>query len=56
MPFDGSEGEWRRSDPKRSKRDETIITVIIVALAVMLLLMPLTVGSLADIVHYLRAH
>ena len=56
MPFDGSDHEWRRSDPKRSKRDETIITLIIVALAVVMLVMPLTVGGLVDIVRYLRGH
>ena len=54
MPFDGSDHEWRGSQPKRSKRDDTIVTVMIVALAVMLLILPLTVGSLVDIVHYLR--
>lgn len=56
MPFDGSDHEWRRSDPKRSRRDDTVITVIIVALAMVMLIMPLTVGSLVNIVRYLRGH
>lgn len=56
MPFDGSDRDWRRHEPKRSKRDEAIITCIIVALAVVLLVLPVTLGGLVDIVHYLRHH
>ena len=56
MPFDGSEREWRRVEPERSGPDDNVITFIIIVVAAVLLVMPLTLGSITHIVHYLQRH
>ena len=56
MPFDGTGFPERRNLPKRSAGDDNAATVIIVALAFSLLVMPISLSALVDIVRYVRGH
>jgi hypothetical protein len=50
MPFDGADFRERRDEPEWGKRDDTIVTVIIVVVAMGLLFVPISIEALADIV------
>ena len=53
MPFDGVDRPARRRTPKSSAKDDRAITFIIVLLAVVLLVMPISIAALGDIVRFL---
>ena len=55
MPFDGA--DYRpsgREVPKRSTNTETALLYAIAIFATVMLLMPISLGALADIVRYLQ--
>jgi hypothetical protein len=52
MPFDSTDFPERRDQPLRRPRHDTAITVVIVLLAAILLLMPISLAAAGDIVRY----
>lgn len=56
MPFDGTGFPERRNSPRRSAGDDNAATLIIVAVAFSLLVMPISLGALVDIVQYMRGN
>lgn len=59
MPFDGTGFPEGRDPPRRPAGpagDDNAATVIIVALAFSLLVMPISLGALVDIVQYVRGY
>jgi hypothetical protein len=55
MPFDGTDFPERRPKRRRPTRQDNLISVLIVVLALCLLLTPISVGAMVDIVEALRA-
>ena len=54
MPFDGVDAPRRPDPPKRAAPAETALIAMIAALALCLLLMPISLSSLIDLVRYLQ--
>ena len=54
MPFDGAGFQPERNGPGRSTPSDNVVTLIIIAFALALLVMPLSLAALVDIVHYVR--
>ena len=55
MPFDGTGFSDRRPQRRPAKPGDNAISLIIIALAFSLLVMPISLTALVDIVRYLRA-
>jgi len=55
MPFDGTGFPARPDQPRRSNHNDNIVSLIIIALAFCLLLMPIPLVVLIDIARYLQA-
>jgi hypothetical protein len=55
MPFDGTDFPERRPQRRRPSRQDNLISMLIVMLALCLLLTPISVGAMVDIVQALRA-
>jgi len=54
MPFDGSDFPPRGDQPRGGAPNDNAVSVIIIALAVVLLVMPLSLSGLVDVVRYVR--
>ena len=54
MPFDGAGFQPERPQPGRSAPSDNAVTVIIVACAMALLVMPISIAAIADIVRYVQ--
>ena len=55
MPFDGTEFPREEPRPRRSGPGDNTVSVIIIALAFSLLVMPISLTALVDIIRYLRS-
>jgi hypothetical protein len=57
LPFDGADFPERGDgEPRRTASNDTVATIIIVAIAVCLLVTPISVNALVDIIRYIRGH
>jgi hypothetical protein len=54
VPFDGTHFPDRPRQPRRATRDDDVVTFIIVALAICLLVTPISLAALVDIVRALH--
>lgn len=52
MPFDGTDFPGPGEQPKGERGDGNAAIAIIILLAIVLLAMPVSLGSLIDIIHY----
>lgn len=52
MPYDGTDFEPWPKPPKRSKAKERVLCLIAFMFAMVMLLAPISVGTLIDVVHY----
>ena len=56
MPFDGTGFEPRRPGRRGQAPSDNAVSVMIVAVAVVLLVTPISVAALVDVVRSLRGH
>ena len=54
MPFDGTNFPERRNQPRRAAPGDNAVTLLIIAVAFGLLVMPISLSAFVDIVRYLR--
>ncbi len=54
MPFDGVDFQARPERPNRSNPGERVVSLLVLALAFCLLVMPISMAALVDIVRYLQ--
>jgi hypothetical protein len=54
MPFDGAGFQPERPVPRPAAPSDNVVTLIIVAFALALLVMPVSVAAIVDIVAYFR--
>lgn len=54
MPFDGTNFQPEGEKPHRASTEERVFGVIFVVVVLALLLMPISMASLVDIVHFLH--
>ena len=54
MPFDGTGFPERRDQPRRGAPGDNAVSLLIIAVAFGLLVMPISLSAFVDIVHYIR--
>ena len=56
MPFDGVDFQPRPEPPSRAAPGERVVSLLVLALALCLLVMPISMAALVDIVRYLQGN
>ena len=54
MPFDGTGFPPRREEPNRPAPGDNAVSIVIIAIAFSLLVMPFSMGGFVDIIRYFR--
>ncbi len=54
MPFDGTSFPARRDQPRRAAPGDNAVSLLIIAVAFGLLVMPISLSAFADIIRYIR--
>ena len=54
MPFDGSGFSRRGNQPRRETGDDNLVSALLIVIALVLLLTPISLGALVDIVRAVR--